>query len=113
MCLHSDGEIHIELAGKNPRSESPCCDNSEYLVGNYDCISCTDILLQVADLGPIRLNELASVDLPTLNVSEAQFDLVAMGHPPKPESESWNRTRAPPEVEPTSQQISRTIVLRL
>ena len=113
LCLHKSGDMHVELAGEKFERTFPDCNESKVQIGDYECLSCTDILLEAADLGPIRPNELVPVELPTLNVSEVPFILTAIGIPDKLRFQSWNRTRAPPGVEPTSQQISRVIVLRL
>ena len=105
--------MHVELAGGNFELTLPNCNESKVQIGDYECLSCTDLLLEAADLGPIRPHELVSVELPTLNVSEVPFRLIAIAIPDDLKFQSWNRTRTPLGVEPTSQQISRVTVLRL
>lgn len=113
LCLHESGTLHVELVGKEANGASLDCNKSGLQIEDKECLPCADFRIGATDPGPFRPNELIRVDLPTLSVSELLSRLIDFENPQKPISESWNCTRAPPEAEPISQQISRVIVLRL
>jgi len=114
LCLHVDGEAHLELAGKHVPEKEACCDeHPEIWITPVDCPPCTDLTLELVDLESIRSNEFESipVELAALagdsnNFAEPTMRFgvdVALAHP----------TRGPPDVEATSELIRRVVVLRL
>lgn len=113
LCLHNDGEMHVELAGETFHSNTEDCAETEKSVDVSDCVSCTDIVLEAVDLGPTRQNELASVQMPSPVVSDAHIFLARAVIPSKFCNEYGRFSRAPPQAESTVQWISRTIALRL
>ena len=113
LCLHNDGEMHVELAGETFHLNAEDRVGTEKSVDISDCVSCTDIVLEAADLGPTRPNELASVHVPSQVVSDAYIFLAKAVSSPKFCTEYGQSSRAPPAVKSTVQLISQTIALRL
>lgn len=113
LCLHANGDTHVELAGKEAAKKEACCEHTEISIDWDACPPCTDLTLESVDLESIRPNEFESVPIEMAALATnshlfAESPLgwgidVAISHP----------TRAPPSVEPASELIRRTTVLRL
>jgi hypothetical protein len=113
LCLHADGDAHVELAVKEAPEHDVCCDHTEITIAPVDCPPCTDLTVESVDLESIRPNEFESipVEMAALVTDSNNFGEptlrtgvdVALAHP----------TRGPPDVEPASELIRRVIMLRL
>lgn len=113
LCLHSEGDAHVELMGKNAPEAKTDCVGSETSFDDSDCLPCTDLVLESADLGPMRAQELDSVKVPLPLVSSCLEPSSVSALRPGLEVAISHPTRGPPDVVATSQLISRIIVLRL
>ncbi|PXA03009.1 hypothetical protein DDZ13_13885 [Coraliomargarita sinensis] len=113
LCLHTDGETHVEIAGKEAPEHETCCDHSEISIVPIDCPPCTDLTLESVDLESIRPNEFESIPV-EISALFSESDICAepklrdcLGHA------LAHPTRGPPDVEPASELIRRVVVLRL
>lgn len=113
LCLHSGGEAHVEIFGKDIHVEENDCAGLEATISVADCPPCTDIVLGSVDIGSIRPNELGSVQIPQLAVASAERASTEPATLPHLALLLSHPKRGPPEVEPASQLVSRVIVLRL
>lgn len=113
LCLHSEGDAHVELMGKNAPEAKTDCVGSETSFDNLNCPPCTDLVLESADLGPTRAHELASVKVPLPLVSSSPEQPSVSALRPGLEVANSHPTRGPPDLVRTSELISRIIVLRL
>ena len=113
LCLHSDGKMHIESAGEISCPNVKDCLGAKNSVDTSDCVSCMDIELKAVDLGLMKLHEPVSVHTPSPIASDVHTLLAKALFLPKFHTKYGQPTRAPPEANSTTQQISRTIVLRL
>ena len=112
LCLHPEGDAHVELLGKDAPVAVDCA-SAEHSIRSSDCTPCTDLVLASAEIGAARIQEVASVQVPTPMVGDSPKLLpriesavgrqIALSHP----------TRDPPGVEPASEMFRRLIVLRL
>lgn len=112
LCLHSGADAHVELIGNDAYGADTGCIGSEDSIAESDCPPCVDLVLESADLGPIRALELASVQVfvPLISSSPEPLSLVAL----RPSLQvAMPHPKRGPGVEPASEMISRTIVLRL
>lgn len=113
LCLHSEGDSHIEVVGKDIHDEKNDCAGSDVSLSEAEHPPCTDIVLGSIDLDSIRTNELGSIQIPQLAVAGIQGSCTEPAPLPHLALLSTHPKRGPPNVEPTSQLVSRIIVLRL
>lgn len=113
LCLHSEGDSHIEVFGKDIHDEESDCAGSDVALSEAEHPPCTDIVLGSIDLGSIRTNELGSIQIPQFAVAGIQGSCTEPAPLPHLALLSAHPKRGPPNVEPTSQLVSRIIVLRL
>lgn len=113
LCFHREGNVHFEMVGKNGHLADGWCLGSEVSIAGLDCMSCTDWMLESSDLGPTRTQDLESIKVPapTVLVSRAPRceEVIRQGL----EVAVFHEAKAPPNMEPASEMIGRTIVLRL
>lgn len=114
LCLHSEGEAHIEVLGKDTPGADGACAGSDAEFSTSECPPCTDITLASVDLGSMRSHEVASVQV-RVPLIATQDTGVLPEATLRPKSHEFRPKlpRGPPDVEPVSEQISRLIVLRL
>jgi len=111
LCLHKDGAIHIELGEKKTFDSASDCAGGQKALAINQCPSCTDVVLESSESQPASVERMDSAFKPLpltggvlhpyqtlISQSRAEFAM----YPP----------RGPPEVEPASLWVSRTIVLR-
>jgi hypothetical protein len=114
LCLHADGEAHVELAGKAAPKKETCCDQHEEItIAPADCPPCTDLTLESVDLESIRPNEFESIPVEMADMVTESNNFAEPRLRPGVDHVFAHPTRGPPDVEPASELIRRVVVLRL
>ncbi|MGB0743632.1 MAG: hypothetical protein ACPGSB_03810 [Opitutales bacterium] len=115
LCLHANGDTHLELAGKKAPEKEHCCEHTEteILIAPDACPPCTDLILESVDLESIRPNGFESAP-PAMAVlpSDSHF-LTERALRPGTDVAVSHPTRGPPDAEPASELIRRVVILRL
>lgn len=113
LCFHNDGKTHIESAVETSHPNVKGCPGVKKSEDIPDHGYCTDIVLELVDLGPARPYEEASEHVKSPVVSEVNIICEWALFPLKQHTHYGQSTRAPPGAKSTSQLVCGTIVLRL
>ena len=113
LCLHADGDTHVELAGKEMPKHEPCCEHAEVSIAPVDCPPCTDLTLESVDLESIRPNAFESVSIGMAALAGNSNFFAEPALRSGIDASVCHPTRGPPDVEPASELVRRIIMLRL
>lgn len=114
LCFHTEGDVHIELFGKEVSRDSSDCTGANPVLENSECPPCTDLVWRSADSGPARTSEvLGSFGFSPLLLSGSPETLTEKARRVRSQIDGANPTTGPPHGETALELISRTIVLRL
>lgn len=113
LCLHSEGDVHVEILGKDAQSEPADCVGDPALQEVPDCPPCTDFLVGSNNLGPLISNAVVTGGLVHPDFNQLTWAFTEPKFIPDPTSTIAHRPRGPPDIVSLSEMIHRVIVLRL
>ena len=113
LCLHSEGDVHVEILGKDAQSEPADCVGDPALQEVPDCPPCTDLVVGSNDLGHLLSNTVVTGGQVHPDSSQVAWVSTGPDSNPGPASTSAHRPRGPPDIVSLSEMIHRVIVLLL